>query len=325
MNLRSLALAALAFASACVAANSGRLTVTWLELPVHGLAVVVETPAGRVFLIDAGGTKSGAPGHDSGRDTIAPFLAKRGHREIAGLVVSHAHGDHYGGAGWLLENIPVREFLDNGYEGRGLSDEYRAIRANARRRAGTYRVASAGARLDWDPALEVEVLSPPAAFLGTTADPAKLSEHGLLNQNSLVLRVQHGRNVFIFPGDCYGGTFEKHLATLPPEKLRATVLTAPHHGFNPGYEFPKLTRPGIVVTSCLADYPANAPTPYPRSPGANAHRVFSALGAKVFVTAWHGHVQAVSDGDAVVMTVERESAPQPEPPKTSPPAATAKK
>ena len=69
-------------------------------------------------------------------------------------------------------------------------------------------------------ALTVEVLSPPAAFLGTTADPKKLSEHGLLNQNSIVLRVQHGKNVFLFPGDCYGGSFEQH--------LKATVVGTSH-------------------------------------------------------------------------------------------------
>jgi len=323
-------------------AGPGNLTVTWLNLAVHGLAVVLETPLGHVYLIDTGGVKeSGGEAYNAGRDTIAPFLTARGRTEIAGIVISHPHGDHFGGAGWLLENWKVREFVDNGYMGRGQTEGYLALRstaqrpagvylldraagaraeelrATARNQGGNYRAVLAGARLDWDPALLVEVLSPPATFLGTTADPKKVSEHGLLNQNSIVLRVQHGKNVFLFPGDCYGGAFEQHLkSSVPPERLRATVLSAPHHGFNPGTHFPAMVQAKIVVASALADYPSNAATPYPRSPGLHAHKVFGALGAKVYVTAWHGNVQVVSDGEAVRATVERESEPWPELPKT---------
>lgn len=328
------------------AAGSGKLTVTWLDLPVHGLAVVVETPAGKVFLIDTGGAKvagkNGEPAYNSGRDAIAPLLKARGYTEIAGVVVSHPHGDHFGGASWLLENWKVREFVDNGYTGRGQTEGYLKIRTAAQQTAGVYllnqsaatqvgelrtaaqqqggnyRAVVAGDHLEWDAALTVDVLSPPAEFLSTKADPAKISEHGLLNSNSIVLRVQHGKNVFLFPGDCYGGAFEAHLkATVAPERLKTTVLTAPHHGFNPGSNFPKMAQAEIVVASCLADYPANADTPNPRSPGARAAKVFGALGAKVFVTAWHGNVQVISDGETVKATVQRESEPWPEPPSSA--------
>lgn len=339
----------------CVrAAGSGKLTVTWLDTPVHGLAVVMETPSGKVFLVDTGGTrargKAGEPDYNAGRDAISPLLKARGYSEISGISISHPHGDHYGGAAWLLENWKVRTFVDNGYMGRGQTDGYLKIRTTAqqtagvylldqaataqagelrdaaRKQGGNYRAAVAGDSLDWDPALTVEVLSPPAEFLGTTADPKKISEHGLLNQNSIVLRVQHGKNVFLFPGDCYGGGFEQHLkATAKPERLKTTVLTAPHHGFNPGTSFPKMVQAEIVVASCLADYPGNANTPNPRSPGTRAHKVFGELGAKVYVTAWHGNVQVVSDGETVKATVQRESEPWPEPNDALPASAAVKK
>jgi competence protein ComEC len=296
-------------------AADGKMTVTWLDMPVHGLAVVLETPGGRTWLIDTGGIqqKDGSD-YTAGRDTIAPFLTTRGCQEIAGISISHPHGDHYGGASWLLNNWKVGTFLDNGYEGRGQSPSYTQLRRMAEQRGATYRAVQAGATLDWDPALTVEVLSPPAEFISMNADPAKVSEHGLLNSNSIVLRVQHGKNVFIFPGDSYGGGYEQHLqAAVAPGKLATTVLTAPHHGFNPGTQFPKLTHPQIVVASCLADYPGNANTPNPRSPGERATKVFGALGAKVYVTAWHGNVQVVSDGETVQATTQREPAVVPPP------------
>jgi competence protein ComEC len=316
MSFRNFAhLAAILLLSAALscAGEKGKLTVTWLDLPVHGLAAVMETPSGKVFLIDTGGVQQKDDSdYNAGRDTIAPFLTTRGHTEIAGISVSHPHADHYGGAMWLIGNWKVGQFVDNGYEGRGQTATYTRLRPLAQQRGGTYRAVHGGDKLDWDEALSVEVLSPPAEFLSTQTDPAKISEHGLLNSNSIVLRVQHGKNVFVFPGDSYGGAFEQHLREkVAPEKMKTTVLTAPHHGFNPGIAFPAMTSPRFVVASCLADYPSNASTPYPRSPGDRAIEVFGKLGAKVFVTAFQGNVQAVSDGETVKMTTQRERAPAP--------------
>lgn len=288
----------------------GRLTVTWLAMPVHGLAAVVETPSGKVFLVDTGGVKQGSgEDYNAGRDAITPFLKSHGHQNIAGIVISHPHGDHYGGAEWLLNNWVVKQYIDHGYEGRGQTLAYTRLRGLAVQRGGEHKAVHHGDVLDWDPALKVEVLSPPKAFLDPHSDPAKVSDHGLLNSNSIVLRVQHGKNVFLFPGDSYGGTFEKHMkASVPPEMIKATVLTANHHGFNPGFDFPKMVMPRFVVASCVADYPSNAGTPYTRSPGDKATEVYGALGAQVFVTAFHGNVTAVSDGERVVMSKDHERA-----------------
>ena len=291
-------------------AAEGKLTVTWLAMPVHGLAAVVETPSGKVFLVDTGGVKQ-AEGEDynAGRDAIAPLLKAHGHQEIAGIVISHPHADHYGGVEWLLNNWQVKQYLDNGYEGRGQTLAYTRLRGLAVQRGGEHKVVHHGDTLDWDPALTVEVLSPPKEFLDPNSDPSKVSDHGLLNSNSIVIRVQHGKNVFIFPGDSYGGTFEKHMkANVAPEKLKATVLTANHHGFNPGIDFPKMVMPKYVVASCVADYPANAGTPNTRSPGDKAAEVYGALGAQVFVTAFHGTIVAVSDGETVTMSKQHERA-----------------
>lgn len=282
-------------------------TVTWPEMPVHGLAAGMETPGGRVVLIDEGDTKS-SPDYNASRDTIAPFLQSRGHEVIDAIIVSHPHGDHYGGAEWLIQNMEVKAFIDHNYEGRGQTLSSTRLRGLAVQRGGEHRVVHSGDRLSLDDALTLDVLSPPKDFLDAASDPAKVSDHGLLNSNSVVLRVQHGDNVFIFPGDSYGGTFEKHVKTLPPGQLKATVLTANHHGFNPGIDFPTMVMPKFVVASCVADYPANANTPYPRSPGDNAIKVYGALGADGFVTAFNGNVTAVSDGRTVRMSKGHERA-----------------
>lgn len=301
----SLALALITAFAQCLNAqtpNPTSLVVTFLESPDHGLAVVLQAPGGKTFLIDTGHQSEK---YNAGRDTIAPFLKVRGIQEIAGIVLSHPHSDHYGGASWLLDNYPVGELIDSGYDARGQSDAYRRLRQQAIDRGARYRSAVAGDKLSWDGALKVEVLSPPREFLSLAADPAKVSEHGLLNANSLVLRIQHGQNVFIFPGDAYGSGQAYLLGQYERQHLITTVLCAPHHGFNCSPEFAAVTRPEIVVASCLNHY-ENSSIP---SPGIHAVKTFQPFNSQVYVTAWHGDVRVESDGTKCVVSTARAAVP----------------
>lgn len=294
------------------------LVVTFVGLQRHGTAVVVQAPGGATYLVDtgpAGGT------YDAGRDTLWPLLGSRGVKEVEAIVVSHPHNDHYGGARWLVEHVPVKRLIDTGYDGRGQSDAYRALRRLVRERGGETIAAHAGDRLDWGPELSVEVLSPPREFLLQDADPAAVSEHSVLNNNSLVLRIQHGENVFLFPGDAYGSEGSYLLRHWPAEKLRTNVLCAPHHGFNatPGYA--AVVRPEVVVASCLAHYDDSAIA----SPGEQAAKVFGPVGAKVYSTAVHGSVRVVSNGRSLSVHPERTPTPSPAAPRAGPsPTASAR-
>ncbi len=284
------------------ASGSGNLVVTFVGLSRHGTAVVLQAPGGATFLIDTG---PGNDAYDAGRDTIGPLLKSLGVKEIEAIVLSHPHADHHGGARWLIEHLPVRQLIDNGYEGRGQSDAYRALRRLAKERGGAYQAVHAGDVLDWGPALRVEVLSPPREFLLQDADPAAVSEHSVLNNNSLILRIQHGENVFLFPGDAYGSEGSYLLKHWPPEKLRARVLSAPHHGFNatPGYA--AVIRPEVVIASCLSHYDNSEVA----SPGDKAARIFTPVGAKVYSTAIHGSVRVTSDGKTITVHPDRDQPP----------------
>lgn len=285
-------------ASAGAGAALGRLTVTYLDMPEHGVAIVLQTPAGRTYLIDTGSKRKA---YDAGRDTIAPFLKARSVKDIAGILISHPHGDHSGGTAWLLDNFPVKQLIDSGYEARGQSDQYRGLRRQAQQRGAQYVAVTAGGRLAWDEKLEVEVLSPPKEFLLLDSAPAKVSDHSMLNNNSVILRVQHGKNVFLFPGDAYGSEGSYLLRTHKPDRLRATVLCAPHHGFNATGGYAAVIKPRIVVVPCLARY-EDSPI---ASPGDHAAKVFGPVGARIYVTAWHGSVEVTSDGQTVAVKTQR--------------------
>jgi competence protein ComEC len=281
---------------------AGKLIVTFVDVKEHGLSLLVQTPAGDAYLIDTGPK---GKTHDAGKDVLGPLLKARGVRQLAGIVLTHSHADHYGGAPWLLENFPVKCLVDSGYEGRGQSDAYRAIRRQAQERGAQYVAVHAGDRLSWDKALEVEVLSPPKEFLNLDADPAKVSEHSVLNNNSLVLRIQHGKNVFLLPADAYGSEGSYLVKNWPADKLRANVLSAPHHGFNSTSGYAALIKPEVVVASCVAHYD-NSPI---ASPGDQAMKIFGPVGAKVYSTAWNGSVEVTSDGRTLEVKTERSPLP----------------
>jgi competence protein ComEC len=270
----------------------GTFRMTVFELKLHGLAIALETPSGALYFVDTGKKEDD---YDAGRDTLAPFVKTRGVAEIAGIVVSHPHHDHYEGASYLLKNFRVKSFVDAGVDGPLVGQGYRKLLAHARERAGEVRTIHAGDTLQWDPALEVTVLAP-------SKEGVKSEDKSYLNNNSIVLRIRHGRNVFLLPGDLESEGRDALMAAVPPETLKATVLVGPHHGFAEGHRFAAIVKPEIVVVSCLDSYTDKKLA----SPGKHATELFGAVGAKVLVTAWHGTVELVSDGSTVSVKSERQ-------------------
>lgn len=283
------------------AADSGKLTVTWFEMKAHGLATLLETPSGKVYLIDTGADDKKLE-YNTARDNVAPYLRAKGYTKIDGIAISHPHGDHYGGLEWWLTNWPVKQLVDSGYKGRGLGNGYTRLRELAKERGAEYIAVTAGQKLEWDKDLSIEVLSPPKEFLELDADPKATEVSALVNGNSMVLRVQHGDNVFLFPGDSYGMGQQYMMTNTPPAKLRATVVTAPHHGNSTDPNFADATHPKFVVVSCLADYPQKPV----RSPAALAASIFGAYGAKTYATPWNGNISITSDGKTLAVKTERE-------------------
>jgi beta-lactamase superfamily II metal-dependent hydrolase len=267
--------------------RKGSLRMTVFELKLHGLAIALETPSGAVYFVDTG-KESGDV--DSGKHVLAPFLRARGLKEIAGILISHPHRDHFEGASYLLKHFAVKSFVDAGVE----DNDYARLLTLAKDRGAAYRKVRAGDSLAWDDGLEVSVLAPPK-------DGVKSSENDAHNNNSIVLRIRHGRNVFLLPGDIEKEGRDSLLAAVPAETLRADVLVAPHHGFFEGKKFAETVQPKTVIVSCLSEYSDKKPA----SPGKLATSVFGAVGAKVYVTAWNGTVEVVSDGSTISVKSER--------------------
>jgi beta-lactamase superfamily II metal-dependent hydrolase len=52
---------------------------------------------------------------NAGRDLIEPFLKQQSVRQLDGVMISHAHYDHFGGLLWLADHFPVTRLIDAAY------------------------------------------------------------------------------------------------------------------------------------------------------------------------------------------------------------------
>ncbi|MEP6589794.1 MAG: DNA internalization-related competence protein ComEC/Rec2 [Gemmatimonadota bacterium] len=191
--------------------GNGRLALLFVDVG-QGDAALIRTPLGHWLAIDAGpvGRQSG----DAGSRVLLPLLAREHVTQLTGLVLSHAHRDHVGGAASLVNRLPVAAALDPGelFADSAYDAWLTALSAHGVR----WRPARAG--LTWEvDGVQFRVLHPPRAWSRQGDD---------LNEDSLVLELRYGAFAALFMGDA-GFVAESAMGSALP---RADVLKVGHHG-----------------------------------------------------------------------------------------------
>jgi len=106
-------LACAAFAAAFPAAQSRvakPLDIYVIDVE-GGNATLFVSPSGESLLMDTGNVPPGAV-RDAGR--IMAAIKDAGLQQIDHLIITHWHGDHFGGLAELASHITIREFIDHG-------------------------------------------------------------------------------------------------------------------------------------------------------------------------------------------------------------------
>src|SRR5437879_9390414 len=76
-----------------------------------GNATLFVSPSGESLLIDTGNAGAQAP-RDAAR--IVAAMKDAGLQQIDHLIITHWHGDHFGGLAELASKVSIKEFIDHG-------------------------------------------------------------------------------------------------------------------------------------------------------------------------------------------------------------------
>ena len=95
------------------AAAQTRTTLDIYVVDVEGgNATLFVAPSGQSLLIDTGNFAPDGGVRDAGRIMLAARDARL--TQIDNLIITHWHGDHYGGLAELAKQIPIQHFIDHG-------------------------------------------------------------------------------------------------------------------------------------------------------------------------------------------------------------------
>ncbi len=235
-----------------------------------GDAAVLRCPSGSIWLVDAG-----AP--EKGRSLLADGLNRNRVRHIDGVVVTHAHDDHYGGIPMLLDRFGPLDLAASRSTLAGMPQVVAAVR----RAGGSIVELSPGGQAVPGCGIDTTVLAADLATAGPAHENCERSKN--VNDDSLVFRFGKGANSILFAGDLETPG-EKCLLALGVAP-QAGILKVGHHG-SPGASSPDFVSSVSPLTAIITGWP-NGPR---KAPSDIVLSRFLQSGSKVMATTLLGDV-----------------------------------
>lgn len=246
--------------------RTAELTVHYLDVG-QGDCILVECD-GEYMLIDAGDNDQGTK--------IQNYLQKQGVKELKYAIGTHPDADHIGGLDVILYKFDCGTVMMP-----DLSKDtatYRDVVDTMKQKGYKNTVPEPGDSFELGDAV------------CTVLAPMEVYEDA--NNNSIVLKVEHGENTFLFMGDAEE---EEEADILRSDaEVDADVLKIGHHGSrsSSSQKFLKAVSPEYAVISCGEDNSYG-------HPHAETLNNLRAMGVDVFRTDEQGTIVAVSDGSQI--------------------------
>ncbi|RLC70622.1 MAG: DNA internalization-related competence protein ComEC/Rec2 [Chloroflexi bacterium] len=275
-----LLLVALLLWSAVLALPDGKLHVFFLNVG-QGDAILVQTPSRHQILIDGGPDPK-------------VLLSQLGQRlpfwdhSLDLVILTHPEEDHLTGLPEVLRRYRVEKVLESGFpsDSPTYQDWVRLIEQKGIKRL----TAQQGQQIRLGE-VRVEVLHPAESLLhGTSSDSSN---------NSVVLRLSHGKISFLLVGDLMREGEEALLRQQP--ELGSTVLKVGHHGAagSSSPEFLEAVSPQAAVISVGSNNPFGHPSLEVMA------RLRERVGQNLFLTSRDGTVEFITDGQKLWVKKER--------------------
>lgn len=238
----------------------------------QGDAELIITPEKKVFLIDSGNW-------GASEFVIIPILKKLNISQIDKLIITHPHGDHHGGALYLLQNFKILEFLDAGIP--STEDKYTDVLECIKTKNIKYTI----------PATEEKIYSEPNLEIICLQNNEKKLKDLTLNDNSMVVMLHYKNFKVIFAADIEE-LGEDFLVVNSKFDLKSDVLKIPHHGSNTSStdDFVEKISPeiGIIMVGYKNTFYHPAKTTLEK---------YENIETKLFRTDYNGHILISTNGE----------------------------
>lgn len=218
---------------------------------------------GTTFLIDTG--------YKNTSDTVVDYLKTQGITSLDGMIITHFDKDHVGGARDILKNFSVSKVYMPKYEDTG------------------NRYAEFKEYVDENvPNIITYVTEDVTIHTGgmeILINPGNEISYKQENDYSLVTKITHGEDTYLFAGDAEKKRIKE---LLKEEFLSADVLKLPHHGGaeDNSMDFLDAVSPKYVLSTSLTEEDTDV----------TIKDKLSEMNAQIFYTC-NGSVTCVSDGN----------------------------
>ncbi|MGI1657648.1 MAG: ComEC/Rec2 family competence protein [Desulfitobacterium sp.] len=280
------------------------LQVTFIDVG-QGDCILIETSQGTRVMVDTGPRTDH---FDAGEKIIIPYLLQQGIKSLDALILTHPHSDHVGGAGAVLETIPVGwvgipedgkdwlslDSVEGGGSGKSQWDGWGegGLDWNLVRILETMTIErlTRGDALVLDSDSTIKVLAPGTILSGTESDE---------NNNSLVLRLENkaGQSVLL-TGDMEEELMEELYRS--GQVYDADLFKVPHHGSRYSMMtdlLDKITPQAVIIPVGRNSF--GHPSPEVLGYWEERH-------VPIFRTDEHGTVQVKLDGRSMELVAGRE-------------------
>lgn len=228
----------------------------------QGDATLIETPSKKVILIDGGIQKEGK--------NVANYIRSLGYDALDQVIATHPHADHIGGLQTIVEEFPIKEWIDSGKP--HTSQTYLRLLRTIDEKDIPFRIAQTGDQWSFDDGMTFKVLY---------ANPNAKT----INDASIVVQATYGDIQTLLTGDAERPA-EQQLVEQYGTHLRSDILKAGHHGSQTSSiePFIRLVQPKVAILSYGKDNKYGHP-----------HREvverFERYGTKLYHTAIHGTIR----------------------------------